>query len=275
MTSIVSPAQIDAYERDGFYIARGLIPREELASLREHYMSLHAKAPIPGVYEPDLNYNGDDPLRVYPRMMHPHRWDDKSQKYLLDRRYYPILRLLMNDEPVAAQSMFYFKPPGAKGQTFHQDNFYLRVRPATCMAAWLAVDAADAGNGGLSVLPGSHKWDLICPESGLVDQQSGAITNVTKEKTTGLLEVVLAAGDCLFFNGSLIHGSGKNTSTTRWRRSLICHYIPLFKSEQVSDFYYPLLGFDGQSVEKELVSHGGSPCGGTDGNAIDTSPLVV
>src|SRR4051794_20467120 len=91
MNSTLSQAQIEAYEKDGFFIARGLIPGDELNALREHYMNLHAKAPFPGVYEPELDFVGD-PLRVYPRMMHPHRWDELSRKYLLDRRYYSILR---------------------------------------------------------------------------------------------------------------------------------------------------------------------------------------
>ena len=37
--------------------------------------------------------------------------------------------------------------------------------------------------------------------------------------------VPMKAGDTLFFNGSLIHGSGPNRSKDRFRRSFICHYV--------------------------------------------------
>jgi hypothetical protein len=42
---------------------------------------------------------------------------------------------LGGSEAYAAQSMYYYKPPGAKGQGMHQDNFYLLASPATCIAA--------------------------------------------------------------------------------------------------------------------------------------------
>ena len=38
--------------------------------------------------------------------------------------------------------------------------------------------------------------------------------------------VLMRAGDVIFFNGSLIHGSYPNVSTDRFRRSLIAHYRP-------------------------------------------------
>ena len=32
-------------------------------------------------------------------------------------------------------------------------------------------------------------------------------------------------GDTLFFHGRIIHGSLNNTTTNRFRRSFICHYV--------------------------------------------------
>jgi hypothetical protein len=32
--------------------------------------------------------------------------------------------------------MIYFKAAGARGQALHQDQYYLRVNPGTCCAAW-------------------------------------------------------------------------------------------------------------------------------------------
>ena len=113
--------------------------------------------------------DSSDPLAFYPRMMHPHNHGDKivgplSLRYMLDSRIEETLTALMGEEPVAAQSMFYFKPAGARGQELHQDNFYLRVSPGTCYAMWLAIDDADESNGGMKVVPGSHVLDISCPE---------------------------------------------------------------------------------------------------------------
>ena len=65
-------------------------------------------------------------------------------------------------------------------------------------------------------------------------------------------------GDVLFFNGSVIHGSHPNASKTRFRRSLICHYLPS-SSVEISQFYQ-VLDFNG--VQRSVAAAtGGGPCG--------------
>ena len=70
---------------------------------------------------------------------------------------------------------------------------------------------------------------------------------------------VLEPGDVLFFNGSLVHGSGPNKSTTRFRRSLINHYVPA-SSLEVAQHYHPLMNRHGEVVSR-AVAAGGGPCG--------------
>jgi ectoine hydroxylase-related dioxygenase (phytanoyl-CoA dioxygenase family) len=70
----------------------------------------------------------------------------------------------------------------------------------------------------------------------------------------------MKAGDVLFFNGSLIHGSTPNTSHDRFRRSFICHYVPQH-SEELSGGYRTRLTFDGVTVDTIGDATGGGPCG--------------
>jgi phytanoyl-CoA hydroxylase len=71
--------------------------------------------------------------------------------------------------------------------------------------------------------------------------------------------VLLKAGDVLFFNGQLVHGSFPNTSTNRFRRSLIGHYIE-GDSQQVARWYKPTLRMDGSEVDLANSERGGQ-CG--------------
>jgi len=169
-----------------------------------------------------------------------------------------VLAALLGEPAVAAQSMFYFKPPGARGQDFHQDNFYLRVHPGTCIAAWTAVDDSDQDNGGLLVVPGSHTFGIICPETA---DPSVSFTTEHLDIPAGYqaVPVDMKAGDVLFFSGSVIHGSYPNRSADRFRRSFICHYAPR-SSREIAKFYKPLYTFDGGTHAKTWVSAGG-PCG--------------
>jgi phytanoyl-CoA hydroxylase len=257
------------FQAQGFAVARGLFSREEAEAIRDTFMEAAKEGPINGISETvrtgtGATYDRSDPLAFYPRMMHPHRHPHLplgqiAMRFMLDRRLFEPLRAFMNDEPVAVQSMFYFKPPGARGQDLHQDNFYLRVRPGTCCAAWFAVDDADRENGGMVVVPGTQDMEIACPEPS---DKSRFFTDHHVPVPPGLKEepVDLKAGDVLFFNGSLVHGSYPNTSRDRFRRSLICHYAPL-GAKELSHWYSERLRFGGGSAHYEDAT-GGGPCGG-------------
>ncbi|MGY0020369.1 phytanoyl-CoA dioxygenase family protein [Streptomyces sp. YJ-C3] len=250
----------EQFRTRGYAIAPGLFDPAETGELTDEFMRLQAAGPVPGHFEPEPQpAEGPlDPLRTYPRVMHPHRFNAMARRRLLDPRLGAVLTGLFGEEPLAAQSMFYFKPPGARGQALHQDNFYLRVEPGTCIAAWVALDRIDRENGGLEVVPGTHLLDLFCPEEadpGL----SFAREYVPPPPGLAPVPVDMAPGDVLFFNGTLVHGSGPNRTADRFRRSFICHYVG--RSTQRIARHYDLLTMDGRAVRAE-ESTGGGPCGG-------------
>lgn len=261
---------VKQFEQDGFVVARGLFSPADIETIRETFMQQGVNGPVQGLSEihrvignEPRGYDAGDPLAFYPRMMHPHEHPELpvgpvAMKYMLHPSLHPLLRAMMGREPVAVQSMFYFKPPGARGQDLHQDNFYLRVKPDTCMAAWIAIDDADEENGGMVVVPGTQNMEIACPEES---DRSRFFTDHHVEPPPGMKPVAmkLKAGDVLFFNGSLIHGSYENTSKARFRRSLICHYVPE-DSTELSHWYSTRLRFDGTSADI-APAEGGGPCG--------------
>ncbi|MEV0225666.1 phytanoyl-CoA dioxygenase family protein [Streptomyces sp. NPDC050704] len=247
------------FEEDGFTVARGLFGRAEIDALCAEFTALHAAGPVPGHFEPRAaeTAGAADPLHRYPRVMHPHRINDLALRYLLEPRLRGILELLLGEEVLAAQSMFYFKPPGARGQALHQDNFYLRVEPGTCVAAWIACDVIDRENGGLEVVPGTHRMDVFCPEQA-DEGLSFAREYVPPPPGLAAVPVDMEPGDVLFFNGSLVHGSQPNRSADRFRRSYIGHYVG--RSTQRIGRFYRTLSMSGDPVPLR-ESEGAGPCG--------------
>jgi ectoine hydroxylase-related dioxygenase (phytanoyl-CoA dioxygenase family) len=75
----------------------------------------------------------------------------------------------------------------------------------------------------------------------------------------------MARGDVLFFNGSVVHGSGPNKTTDRFRRAFICHYAGE-SAEKIARFY-DVLRMDGTPLVLD-ESTGGGPCG----DEIDRGP---
>ncbi|MFE2069357.1 phytanoyl-CoA dioxygenase family protein [Streptomyces sp. NPDC059467] len=243
------------FEEDGFTVVRELFGYDEIDRLCAEFAALHAAGrAVPGHFEPGPTA---DPLHRYPRVMQPHEISALARRFLLDARLRVILEGLFGEEVLAAQSMFYFKPPGARGQALHQDNFYLRVEPGTCVAAWVACEAIDRENGGLQVVPGTHRMDLFCPEESDAEL-SFAREFVAPPKGLAAVPVDMGPGDVLFFNGSLVHGSQPNRSAGRFRRSFIGHYVG--RSAVRIGGYYRTLNMGGERVPL-LESEGAGPCG--------------
>ncbi len=254
---VITDRELEAYQSNGYHIVRGLFSKEEVERFREHFTEVRLAGSYPGDY---IGYNpkDDDPAKKYPVLHHPHRWDDVALSYMLDDRIRECLTTLMGGEPLACQSMVYFKPPQSRGQALHQDNYYLRVQPGTCMAAWMALEPVDVENGCLQVVPGTHKLDLLCVVEA---DTTESITPVTVPLPEDLKAepMIMDAGDVLFFNGQLVHGSTPNVSKTRFRRIITCHYVH-GATEKVSRYDHPVLRFDGTIVEIDESESGGQ-CG--------------
>lgn len=265
----LSPRQ--AWIQDGFFVVRNVFSPDECEEFRTHYEDLNNELLRKNsAWAMDgIDPSSADPLARYPRMVQPHRFDEISLRFLLDPRLRDIMTGALGEEPYCAQTMLYFKPPGARGQALHQDQMYLRVAPGTCLAAWLALDRCDSANGCLSVVPGSHTLPLLCNVEADTER---SFTGNTVPVPSGMdvVEVVMEPGDVLFFHGNLIHGSEPNTTPDRFRRSLIGHYAT-GDAQRIAEFYQPLLRFDGSVVDVEQAE-GGGPCGILEGDHIRLVP---
>jgi phytanoyl-CoA hydroxylase len=243
------------FDKNGYVLAPQLFTAEEANFYCEHSMRLREHTPknVTG-----SNADEQDPLKRYPRLTGLHRSDEVSLRWMLDPRIKAYLVGLLGHEPYAVSTMLYFKPPQARGQALHQDNYYLRVQPGTCLAAWMALDPCDEANGCLQIVPGSHTWPILCTQPADTTQ---SFTDVTVPIPAGceIRPMRMQPGDVLFFNGSLVHGSYPNTTTDRFRRSMISHYIE-GNAQQVYKWYHPLLRLDGTPVEIGY-SPEGSQCG--------------
>jgi ectoine hydroxylase-related dioxygenase (phytanoyl-CoA dioxygenase family) len=254
---VIDAAAKRSFDEHGYLVARSLFDAEETTFLRGHFVRLREAGSYPGDVV-GVEMGSDDPLKRYPRMIHMHRWDEVARDWLLTPRLRHSLAFLLDGlEPFAVQTMLYFKPPGARGQAVHQDQYYLRVEPGTCIAAWMALDPSDVENGCLEVVPGSHEWPVLCTIGADTSESFTDIT-VPLPDDTALVPVLMEPGDVVFFNGSLVHGSKPNRSD-RFRRALIGHYIE-GDARQVARWYHPVLRMDGSEVKLEAGS-GGGPCG--------------
>ena len=68
---------INRYHDDGYVIVPALFSGAEVDYIRAHYMALNAAGHGFAGDDPHL-LGDDDPLKAYPRIVHPHRFDPFS-----------------------------------------------------------------------------------------------------------------------------------------------------------------------------------------------------
>ena len=254
-----SAAQIAQFQRDGYCVVAGLFSADEIAAIDAFFEDF--KRLGLAVYDNGFRYEEVDPGKVQLRAMHPHRHSERVKAWALHPRVTAVLATLLGRDPLLVQTMYYFKPPGAKGQGMHQDNFYLLAEPHTCIAAWTAIDDAVIDNGCLYVVPGSNRKPIHCPTDSAETWLSYGDSHIKPfPRDTKPVPVEVPRGSTMFFSGNLIHGSGPNRTKDRSRRTFIGHYID-DASDQIAQFYHPVLNLRGEPVTRIQAPSGGGPCG--------------
>src|SRR5207237_10896755 len=158
------------------------------------------------------------------RLLRLHIFDLPTRQFMLDPRLIDLARRLWPGDPLGVSARSHPKPPGARGFARHSDTGYRPTDPPELAGCFIAVDDADADNGALSLVRGSHRLsdierraipthEFIFPEEFI--QPAG----------TELVLVPMKAGDVLLFHANSPHASLPNPTTDRRRRSCICHYI--------------------------------------------------
>lgn len=259
-TALISDTAVRQFREQGFCVVEGLFGQSEVDEMEAFFEDYKLRGGK--VYDGGLEFHEVDPTKNQLRAMHPHRYSRKAMEWFLHPRVADVLEVLLESPAIGAQTMYYFKPPGAKGQGMHQDNFYLLSAPATCIAAWTAVDAADEENGCLWVAPGSHRKEIYCLNGSQAekwfDYGDSHISPFPREFKP--VPVPVPRGSTLFFGGNLVHGSGPNRTKDRSRRTFIGHYVDS-ASEKVAKFYHPLINMQGEVVSRVEPVVGGGPCG--------------
>ena len=131
----------------------------------------------------------------------------------------PILRTLLQDEPVLFQSMALLKPPGGVEKPWHQDNAYFSTEnPDSVIGTWIALDDATIENGCMHFLPGGHRH-------GPMRHHHTTDCEILPDRfdKSKAVAAPVRAGGIIFFHGNIPHQTPPNHSAQR-RRALQFHY---------------------------------------------------
>lgn len=145
----------------------------------------------------------------------------KKIKFLLDTIGY--------QKPCIAQSRYFFKLPGVKGQVHpHQDSTVVYTEPLSCCALWIALEDATIENGCMWIIPASHRNGLNARVIAAPEAPFGR--KLIRFNTTPAVDdpkfipLEVKAGTAVLMSGELIHQSKANTSK-RSRNAYALHFF--------------------------------------------------
>jgi hypothetical protein len=125
------------------------------------------------------------------------------------------------------------KRPGTLGYGLHQDFAYweeLGIPADECASVLVAIDAADAAQGAVELLPGLHRQRLPSAPDEPRDVDEACVASCAAELAR------LAPGDLLVFHSLVPHRSAPNRSGAS-RRALFLTYVHARHRDAWRDYY--------------------------------------
>ena len=219
-------AEIDAYRADGVVCLRGVIEPDWIERLREGVAANMAEpGPDVEIYtkdsDPGLFFNDFDLWRHVPQM----------KAFALEGPCAAIAGALAGASTITFfYDQIFVKEPGTEGLTrWHQDQPYMAVDGEKLCSNWIPLDPITAETT-LEFVRGSHRWGRwFAPFDSMLDGSRHPGTGFERcpdiEAARGDYDIVsweLEPGDCIFFQGLVVH-QGRNNPTRDTRRRTVTH----------------------------------------------------
>jgi ectoine hydroxylase-related dioxygenase (phytanoyl-CoA dioxygenase family) len=197
----LTPDELNFYHENGYVHVRGLLTPVEAAAYRAECHEL-----IERIGENDATWASQRDQGT--KLTHCHDVQFQSAAFtrlLVDRRLTSISRAIIGPNVQLHHTKMFIKPP-EKGSPFpmHQDYPYFPHANHSMIAAIIHFDDAPDEKGCLRVVPGSHKLGPL--------EAEGDDHHLPQYPLDQATPIPAKAGDAIFMNYLLVHGSGVNRS---------------------------------------------------------------
>lgn len=241
--STLQSEQVERFARDGFLVGLPVLTTDEVADLRQRvdHIRAHLDEYEPRLYEVEAAHT-ERPDEVICHFLGGWLIDDALHDLVFDPRITELAARLLDVERLRFwHDQVFYKPPGHSGCVpWHQDySYWARTGPPRHITINIMLDDADAENGCLQYVPGSHRWGLL--PSLPFDSPLEEIREHLDAEQVAAFRPVLApvkAGQATVHHSHTLHGSAGNRSD-RPRRALVFNYMAA--DTRVVDGSTPLL----------------------------------
>lgn len=214
------PATLAAHEVKGYHIVEGLLSPGEVQAYWQELVRLSADQGL----RPDERVVTEKRSGEVRSIFEVHRISELISELVRDPRVLDRARQILGSEVYIHQSRVNYMP-GFRGsgfywhsdfETWHAQDGMPRPRAVSCS---ITLTGNYPFNGGLMVMPGSHRTFVQCasPEddyqASLEEQEVGVPTEEDLTRLAaehGIDQFTGPAGSALWFDSNVMHGSGNN-----------------------------------------------------------------
>lgn len=214
------------YQQYGYLIAEELLEEQIIESLRNETAAIFKgeRGQIDGLLPVDPNASDSEVLKKYVAIHFPHKRSKLIHDFLFELDIVDILSKIVSPNIKCMQSMLFVKGPGKKGQSWHQDEYYIPTRDKSLVGVWVAIDDATKDNGCLWIIPGRPGY--IMPRTNNKNSEYADVDTVdVSNQIDKAIPVEVKSGSVVFFNGYTLHSSQSNKTTDNFRTALVNHYM--------------------------------------------------
>jgi len=213
MPKMLTPAQVEAFRRDGYIFPLPAISAADAAACRRKLEEFEAATGGP--------LRGE--LRHKTHLVFPFLADLVRHDAILD-----AVEDLYGPNLLCWSTNFFIKEAASPSfVSWHQDSTYWGLSSPDVVTAWVAFTPATTGNGAMQFIAGTHLRDQIphrdtFAKDNLLTRGQEVMVEVDGARA---VTITLAPGEMSLHHVRLVHGSPPNPSSDR-RIGLAIRYIP-------------------------------------------------
>ena len=207
------------FDKQGYVAVKRFIDEQELGELRRA-LTRFINETVPNLPNELVYYEDKADVNTLKQVQKLYEYDDYFLTLAQSKKVMELAEALLGGE-VELKNMQYFNkvPYSGKGTPAHQDGYYFKIKPQQAVTMWLSLDYADAENGAVCYIPGSHLLGMRPHNVTNTLGFSQGIANWSNTDQDKEVQMTAEPGDILVHHSLTVHRANNNLSN-RHRQSI-------------------------------------------------------
>jgi len=218
------------YYKAGYTVIKNFIDNKTIEYIKQQFTNIW----INRIKNKSIEQNPQSPVSsLFPTYYQAHHSQSSIYDFLMNPNIWNKVEEIIGSEALVVSTTCFYKAPGTKEMQPHQDLYGFGPSGGQSCAVWLSIDQTDEENGGLYVIPGTHRLGLVnLPKS---------VKDISLPPGYSIVRLNTSPGDLVILHPLVIHGSFENRSKARFRRVFFsfftsCNIDSIFQSpDQLTD----------------------------------------